>query len=808
MLHSLMSRRRPGFSLVLVVIIFTTLAVLAVAAGLMNRNLAVTANQRQTIIRMNTIQDAVKKYFRGRELMPQGIGTGGKDVPVRNDYLNLEQKYKFDAWGQPFLFLVPPSGPGAISSVNIDVGGDGNNDFSGVAGAVISFGMDQTQDPSTNYANLAAIIVAGDDLVVPLNVQKEAREIASEELAVLTKKSCAFHIAANQWFDNWNDFLLRFALGVTYQTDPWGTSYDWNTDHWRSAGPDLTLGTNDDVNAPILNTVLCEYQPPTFHDPFNNMDNWNEVPPIQIGPFTINNPGGEHGIENHEGDNALAVNSVWSPLGFLWGRSLILFDWADADIDPETLWEDAGHFLSYDAQVKIDADTFSPGFMAGISFRNLTNDEYPGYGLSFVRPAAALLAGGDGIPDDLVPAGQAYDLMVVLWERLASGDQNWIAYKVLPKYFDFTDDMESGNQGWTGQLGAATHRWSLESYGAGNTAWRVIARSATENRNLISPIFDLSAVKTAKLSFRHERTGSWLWLGSLLQWARGRLQISTNGGSSWSTLTDFNAAGGATTEEYDLSDYTGFSEVQIRFRFQYTSSGDGATWYIDDFSVTADMPVDMSTLGFRLQEAAGVAFNNTQAGTQAPRAGEIVLQQDGSGVEFVRGRLLHDPIMIGTWGVNAQGTLLLNDIVGTTFNPSFALRNEAGAVIADVTGYRAKDNYIKAFYGLTTGQAAGNTNPFDQIRLPNPRPAPQGQLNWLPEEGEDYTADDDYFTIVQWQAVDPAALLMGQGNELNAIIRTDTHVSPDSGSFTDNELGLHTWGYNAEIFFDDFGIKY
>ena len=91
---------------------------------------------------------------------------------------------------------------------------------------------------------------------------------------------------------------------------------------------------------------------------------------------------------------------------------------------------------------------------------------------------------------------------------------------------------------------------------------------------------------------------------------------------------------------------------------------------------------------------------------------------------------------------------------------------------------------------------------------------PRGEVNWPPDDVDDTVARNDYFTLVQWDIpamdIDGATgeTLFGQGKELDAIIRLNALTSPTSGTFTDSELALHTFGFNStSTYFDDFALQ-
>jgi hypothetical protein len=108
----------------------------------------------------------------------------------------------------------------------------------------------------------------------------------------------------------------------------------------------------------------------------NDINNWAPLP----GSF-----GGTHGIASIGGDNALKVNST-SYVG-LW-----TYQWAVTifqgyqNTNLAKAWLDAGGFLSYDVQTKVN--NTEPYFLAGINLRsrnNASDNDLYTYGVSFAR---------------------------------------------------------------------------------------------------------------------------------------------------------------------------------------------------------------------------------------------------------------------------------------------------------------------------------------------------------------------------------------------------------------------------------------
>lgn len=246
-----------GIVLVIVVILLALVGALAIGPQLQN-----IANERQTVKRAGVIVDNIKQYYLARGELPS---SPTYKMPV--DALNLEQKYRYDAWGQEWCYYR------ASDIVGVEV-----SQYSGagqqVAGLLVSSGPDQnfqtlidgTQMNSCADFSTDRVEKGGDDIVIPLNVQGEAIQIAKNELGVLTSRGCPrfpdeldtqivpggrdFTV---QWEDEFGAprFLTRTGLGSAYARDPWSDgsyNYIWrwvdpdvpnpNSGWWVSMGPD------------------------------------------------------------------------------------------------------------------------------------------------------------------------------------------------------------------------------------------------------------------------------------------------------------------------------------------------------------------------------------------------------------------------------------------------------------------------------------------------------------------------------------------------------------------------------------------
>ena len=246
-------KQRNGFTLTLVVLIVATLIIVGVGALVLGSRATRIAKEKETTQRLGAIVQAATQYFRANETtLPPATNTyqqGGLDigVPVEVDALNLEQIYRLDNWGQPVFYHA------ATSIVGDTVLGQA------VAGYVLSYGPNQVLD--SVVTDPTAPVAGGDDLLLPLNVQKEAIEIAVDELQTISRSQCAWMKAGSDVVTAWdpgtspNPFLVNFGLSQKYNLDPWGAAYQWDVDHFYSSGPGS--GAEDNLLGPTLTSANC-----------------------------------------------------------------------------------------------------------------------------------------------------------------------------------------------------------------------------------------------------------------------------------------------------------------------------------------------------------------------------------------------------------------------------------------------------------------------------------------------------------------------------------------------------------------------
>jgi hypothetical protein len=258
-------------------------------------------------------------------------------------------------------------------------------------------------------------------------------------------------------------------------------------------------------------------------------------------------------------------------------------------------------------------------------------------------------------------------------------------------------------------------------------------------------------------------------------------------------------------KSYDLSAFLG-ATIEIVFDAQIDSLtiNNSESWYIDDVRIEGDFdfPINESTLLVRVKEAASIAFDT--GGPNPIEDGEQIVGQSSGAAGIVDGA----PILeSGTWaGNDAAGIITIkNRSESLAFQISETIYVTGSDTTVEVLDFRAKDNYIRAYYGDPSGCGSADGNLLDYQREANPR---GGNIHWPPDEFDDWASDKDFFTLIQWDAVDPSVVSVPSITEPDAIIRTNEITTPSSGTFDQPELGLHTFGHGStNIYFDDFAVQ-
>ena len=512
-----------------------------------------------------------------------------------------------------------------------------------------------------------------------------------------------------------------------------------------------------------------------FHDTFENKDHWEE------------SATGLHAIV----DEVLKVTAT-DQIGVDDVGSSVSFKWSSTDIDLDSSHKFAGNYLSYDAQVKTGFDPLIPeNYMAGLSFRLVSNTaDADRYGVSFLK-------GGedDEIPDDLVPKNGIP--LILLWQQTGAGKE-WLAYKKINSLL--SEDVESGENGWITSDGLCWHISSNQNHSPEHS-WYCTGDAITEQQ-LVSPEIPLvDSASSVTLSF-------WSWYETEGNSTK-RLEILSDSGTLLHTVTSLNM-GIWEHKTVDLpSSYIG-QTIRIRFVFNTVTINENNSegWYIDDINITfdSDTTVNGSTLMVRLNEAATVPFTNGNLNGAPPiKNGDFITGQ-GSGAT---GRVTGNPIIKSVSWSGAEGIITINNITGafTDGENVFVAGSSATATVSGA--FRERDNYIKVYYGDQTNSGTPDGNLLDDLR----DGIPFGETPWPPDNVDEWNADNDFFTLVQWDEINTEVTsisIVDSIYEPDAIIRSSESdlLTPEFGVFDHTELGLHTFGSGStNIYFDDFALQ-
>jgi len=519
-----------------------------------------------------------------------------------------------------------------------------------------------------------------------------------------------------------------------------------------------------------------------FHDQFADKSNWKD-------PSIL----GSHGVQTIGGDSALKVTGTQTSGGV--EASLIGLDWASTNANLGSAHSLSGYFLNYDAQVKVgyDPSTYpdenDADYAAGLSFR--LDQANNSYGVSFMRADS----GGSAIDTDIIPPGN-YDVsMIVIWQQTNSGtDREWLAYKYLTGPVIWFDDMDSGAPGWDNTNFTHT-QWALSSSDSHSPSncWTDSPGGNyldNEDASLITPSVDLTGHSSAVLTFWHKY--DFFDLGD-----RGRVYVN---GIEIASFIGPDTQNDWVKVAIDISDYIP-NNVQITFQIDTNGIGTADGWYIDDIAISEGFPVNESTLFVRIKEAAELRFNS--GGSTEIVDGDIIIQ-DFSGA---RGTVVGNPVLSsGTWAAgNAAGIITINNVSGTFANDLHL--NVGGSNLATSRNFTTRNNYIKVFYGDVIGIPPANNDPFDHQRSPNIR----NEVHWPTDEIADWSAERDFFTLVQWDGVNSVDIIESIDEPGVIVLGTESSLfTPDSGilSYARPELGLHTFGHGStNVYFDDFGLQ-
>ncbi len=193
----------------------------------------------------------------------------------------------------------------------------------------------------------------------------------------------------------------------------------------------------------------------------------------------------------------------------------------------------------------------------------------------------------------------------------------------------FFDDLESGTSEWTGAWGTTNNHAHSPSTSMTDSPGGDYPNNATTTMTLNSGL-DLSESTTAALVFWHRYDTESGYDFCLVE-------VSTNGGGSWTQVASYSGLlGGWTEVTIDLDSYVGTSDFKVRFILDSDGWVQKDGWYVDDVHVFADQPTGVDDGASPLKLLVGNhpnPFNpTTSVGYAVPRTGSVALSiYDASG---------------------------------------------------------------------------------------------------------------------------------------------------------------------------------
>jgi hypothetical protein len=462
---------------------------------------------------------------------------------------------------------------------------------------------------------------------------------------------------------------------------------------------------------------------------------------------------GTHQTTDLGGNSVLRVTGISQTGADMPSASLVSLNTGAVQFNPD----------QFDTQVKIGFEPATPDYYtAGISFR-LTEGGDKTYGLSLQRSApSGDTSATDNIYNGLKPFSVDKVQAIILWQSVGSSDSDkqWLAYKQISDVNLDSSTQEITELQWTDNLG----------------------------KKYSDPITDLNAVPVLPCDYRTINLRFSSTCDPLLSDCTS-LEVSIDGGVNWIVVP---------ANQVDLTAYAGQAIAAIRFRINASATG----WHIFNIEFTADdFEVENATLLARFTEKASVTFSGGDHGPIEP--GDRIIGD----LSFASATVYGSPVVeSGSWAtLDAAGTLLLDQVDGAfQIGERLSVSGKPGN-LATLIGFRVQDHFIQAYYGTASGCGTPNTDPLDGEKHAYPIDPPD--LIWPPDEGEPWTADNDYFQLVQWDALNHA---VGTVASVNSRDQPDTRIRSSEAVLTGSgaTLGLHTFGKGfLDLYFDDFGYQ-
>ncbi len=206
----------------------------------------------------------------------------------------------------------------------------------------------------------------------------------------------------------------------------------------------------------------------------------------------------------------------------------------------------------------------------------------------------------------------------------ATSSENFIL--ATPTFFD---DFESGLAAWTGAWGTTTSESYSPSTSMTDSPGGNYGNHANTTIALQSSV-DLSEATTGLLSFWHK-------YDTEPEYDYCYVEVSTNGGSSWIEVASYDGyLGDWAEEQIDLASYVGTSTFKVRFRLDSDGYITEDGWYVDDVTISSDMPGtgvgDIAVLPLSVSNYPNPFNPKTTVRFQIPAAGAVsVVVYDAAG---------------------------------------------------------------------------------------------------------------------------------------------------------------------------------
>ncbi|RZB36039.1 MAG: hypothetical protein SRB2_02544 [Desulfobacteraceae bacterium Eth-SRB2] len=183
------SNTQKGFTLIELLAVVIILSVVTYISITLFNSVKARDQLRETRQRIDLIAAKIKQYYQTHQQLPKPIPEDGTGVPV--EALDMEQKYRLDAWGQYLEYhRATHTGQDTDDLVGYEV--DGHEP---AAVVLISLGPNQTRDYESNETVYPQEFTTGtesDDLLIATDVTADAIRITEHKLKVLQEKVAAY----------------------------------------------------------------------------------------------------------------------------------------------------------------------------------------------------------------------------------------------------------------------------------------------------------------------------------------------------------------------------------------------------------------------------------------------------------------------------------------------------------------------------------------------------------------------------------------------------------------------------------------